>query len=142
MEMAGKEYSKQMFLTINKQQDLSQILTRQCLLTIGEGPGITSPLHVVWRRCPYVPREGSRNSWNCNFPSLFRHTIQVCFSQKPWKLKKPPEQLTDDILALILSCRWEEEGNNTISKFPRVAAPNGLHIRVQDYWTCETFCKV
>nr|CAB3498522.1 unnamed protein product [Digitaria exilis] len=29
--------------------------------------------------------------------------------------------------------RWEEEGNNTISKFPRVAAPNGLHIRVQDY---------
>jgi hypothetical protein len=88
MEMAGKEYSKQMFLTINKQQDLSQILTRQCLLTIGEGPGITSPLHVVWRRCPYVPREGSRNSWNCNFPSLFRHTIQVCFSQKPWKIKK------------------------------------------------------
>ena len=48
-------------------------------------------------------------------------------------LKKPREQFTDDILALILSCRWEEEGNNTISKFPRVAAPNGLHIRVQDY---------
>lgn len=47
--------------------------------------------------------------------------------------KNPPEQFTDNILAPILSCRWEEEGNNTISKFPRVAAPNGLHIRVQDY---------
>ncbi|VAH39981.1 unnamed protein product [Triticum turgidum subsp. durum] len=29
--------------------------------------------------------------------------------------------------------RWEEEGKNTILKFPRVEAPNGLHIRVQDY---------
>ncbi|KAM3393480.1 hypothetical protein ACQJBY_014282 [Aegilops geniculata] len=29
--------------------------------------------------------------------------------------------------------RWEEEGQNTILKFPRVEAPNGLHIRVQDY---------
>uniref|UniRef100_R7W3Y4 Cytochrome P450 85A1 n=1 Tax=Aegilops tauschii TaxID=37682 RepID=R7W3Y4_AEGTA len=29
--------------------------------------------------------------------------------------------------------RWEEEGKNTILKFPRVEAPNGLHIRVHDY---------
>ncbi|VAH24387.1 unnamed protein product [Triticum turgidum subsp. durum] len=29
--------------------------------------------------------------------------------------------------------RWQEEGKNTILKFPRVEAPNGLHIRVQDY---------
>ncbi|XP_037481815.1 cytochrome P450 85A1-like [Triticum dicoccoides] len=29
--------------------------------------------------------------------------------------------------------RWEEEGKNTILKFPRVEAPNGLHIRFQDY---------
>ncbi|KQK14264.1 cytochrome P450 85A1 [Brachypodium distachyon] len=29
--------------------------------------------------------------------------------------------------------RWEEEGTNTILKFPRVEAPNGLHIRVQNY---------
>jgi len=80
MEMAGKEYSKQMFHIINMEQDLSQILTWWFLLPIGEGPGITSPLHVVWRRFPHVPREGSRNCWNCNFPSLFRHAIQVCFS--------------------------------------------------------------
>jgi brassinosteroid-6-oxidase 1 len=33
----------------------------------------------------------------------------------------------------VTQYRWEEEGNNTISKFPRVAAPNGLHIRVQGY---------
>ena len=88
MEMAGKEYSKQMFHIINMEQDLSQILTWWFLLPIGEGPGITSPLHVVWRRFPYVPREGSRNSWNCNFPSLFCHTIQVCFSHKSLKAKK------------------------------------------------------
>ncbi|KAF7012965.1 hypothetical protein CFC21_027103 [Triticum aestivum] len=29
--------------------------------------------------------------------------------------------------------RWEEEGRNAILRFPRVVAPNGLHIRVQDY---------
>ncbi|KAF0929051.1 hypothetical protein E2562_015166, partial [Oryza meyeriana var. granulata] len=29
--------------------------------------------------------------------------------------------------------RWQEEGNNMILKFPRVEAPNGLHIRVEDY---------
>lgn len=29
--------------------------------------------------------------------------------------------------------RWEEEGKNTILKFPRVEAANGLHIRVEDY---------
>ncbi|XP_037488398.1 cytochrome P450 85A1-like [Triticum dicoccoides] len=29
--------------------------------------------------------------------------------------------------------RWEEEGRNTILRFPRVEAPNGLHIRVQDF---------
>ncbi|KAM3393477.1 hypothetical protein ACQJBY_014279 [Aegilops geniculata] len=29
--------------------------------------------------------------------------------------------------------RWEEEGKNTILKFPRVEAPNGLHIRVHNY---------
>ncbi|VAH39986.1 unnamed protein product [Triticum turgidum subsp. durum] len=29
--------------------------------------------------------------------------------------------------------RWEEEGRNTILRFPRVEAPNGLYIRVQDY---------
>ena len=34
-------------------------------------------------------------------------------------------------------CRWEEEGRNTILRFPRVEAPNGLHIRVQDYWSCN-----
>uniref|UniRef100_A0A0D9VW70 Cytochrome P450 85A1 n=1 Tax=Leersia perrieri TaxID=77586 RepID=A0A0D9VW70_9ORYZ len=33
----------------------------------------------------------------------------------------------------VTQYRWEEEGNNTILKFPRVEAPNGLHIRVQDY---------
>jgi hypothetical protein len=48
-------------------------------------------------------------------------------------IEKPAELFTDKDLVLIFSCRWEEEGNNTISKFPRVAAPNGLHIRVQDY---------
>ncbi|KAL5217832.1 hypothetical protein ABZP36_018516 [Zizania latifolia] len=33
----------------------------------------------------------------------------------------------------VTQYRWEEEGNNTILKFPRVEAPNGLHIRVEDY---------
>uniref|UniRef100_A0A453A8M9 Cytochrome P450 85A1 n=1 Tax=Aegilops tauschii subsp. strangulata TaxID=200361 RepID=A0A453A8M9_AEGTS len=33
----------------------------------------------------------------------------------------------------VTQYRWEEEGKNTILKFPRVEAPNGLHIRVQDY---------
>lgn len=33
----------------------------------------------------------------------------------------------------ITRYRWEEVGGDTILKFPRVEAPNGLHVRVWDY---------
>ncbi|EHA8590206.1 Cytochrome P450 85A1 [Cocos nucifera] len=33
----------------------------------------------------------------------------------------------------VTKYRWEEVGDNKIQKFPRVEAPNGLHIRVWDY---------
>ncbi|RRT36448.1 hypothetical protein B296_00030054 [Ensete ventricosum] len=35
-------------------------------------------------------------------------------------------------LFLISCCRWEEVGGDNILQFPRVEAPNGLHIRVWD----------
>lgn len=31
-------------------------------------------------------------------------------------------------------CRWEEVGGDEILEFPRVEAPNGLHIRVSEFW--------
>ncbi|KAJ6831994.1 cytochrome P450 85A1-like [Iris pallida] len=34
---------------------------------------------------------------------------------------------------LVTKYRWEEVGGDTILKFPRVQAPNGLHIRISDY---------
>jgi brassinosteroid-6-oxidase 1 len=33
-------------------------------------------------------------------------------------------------LCSFFPCRWEEAGKNEIMKFPRVEAPNGLHIKV------------
>ncbi|XP_010936440.1 cytochrome P450 85A1-like [Elaeis guineensis] len=33
----------------------------------------------------------------------------------------------------VTKYRWEEVGDNKIWKFPRVEAPNGLHIRIWDY---------
>ncbi|KAF7012967.1 hypothetical protein CFC21_027105 [Triticum aestivum] len=42
-------------------------------------------------------------------------------------------EITTFLHYFVTRYRWEEEGKNTILKFPRVEAPNGLHIRVQDY---------
>ncbi|XP_037482733.1 cytochrome P450 85A1-like [Triticum dicoccoides] len=42
-------------------------------------------------------------------------------------------EITTFLPYFVTRYRWEEEGKNTILKFPRVEAPNGLHIRVQDY---------
>lgn len=32
-----------------------------------------------------------------------------------------------------VDCRWEEVGGDKLMKFPRVVAPNGLHIRVSSF---------
>lgn len=34
---------------------------------------------------------------------------------------------------LVSYFRWEEVGGDKLMKFPRVEAPNGLHIRVSSY---------
>ncbi|CBI27310.3 hypothetical protein AAG906_002043 [Vitis piasezkii] len=42
-------------------------------------------------------------------------------------------QISTFLHYFLTSYRWEEVGSNKIVKFPRVEAPNGLHIRVSKY---------
>ncbi|KAL5988138.1 Cytochrome P450 85A [Asimina triloba] len=42
-------------------------------------------------------------------------------------------EITTFLHYFVTSYRWEEVGGDRLLKFPRVEAPNGLHIRVWDY---------
>ncbi|GFZ05010.1 brassinosteroid-6-oxidase 1 [Actinidia rufa] len=70
----------------------------------GQEHGISQLLLPIWRGKQALPGKGVGRSYNFYISSVLRSQY-----------------------------RWEEVGGETILKFPRVEAPNGLHVRVSKY---------